>query len=115
MNHPGGSLSPHAGLAHLGVMQLTCFMAGPLVRSGALVRVLEDWDAEAIPVYVVYPPNRHLSSKLRVFVDWVAELFARHTVWQKQLIATCDAKKGNAPDDQAIEPNGAKLAVLSAA
>jgi hypothetical protein len=25
----------------------------------------------------VYPPNRHLSTKLRVFVDWVAELFAR--------------------------------------
>ena len=26
---------------------------------------------------MVYPPNRHLSTKLRVFVDWVAELFAR--------------------------------------
>jgi LysR family transcriptional regulator for bpeEF and oprC len=24
---------------------------------------------------VVYPPNRHLSAKVRVFVGWVAELF----------------------------------------
>jgi DNA-binding transcriptional LysR family regulator len=38
------------------------------------VRLLEDWQAESVPVYVVYPPNRHLSSKLRVFVDWVVEL-----------------------------------------
>jgi LysR family transcriptional regulator, regulator for bpeEF and oprC len=29
-----------------------------------------------VPLYVVYPPNRHLSTKLRIFVDWVAELFA---------------------------------------
>ena len=69
-----------AGLAHLGVMQLTCFMAGPLLRSGELVRVLEDWDTEPIPVYVVYPPNRHLSSKLRVFVDWVVELIGREVM-----------------------------------
>jgi LysR family transcriptional regulator, regulator for bpeEF and oprC len=26
---------------------------------------------------VVYPQNRHLNAKLRVFVDWVAEVFAR--------------------------------------
>ena len=44
------------------------------------MRVLEDWDAEPIPVYVVYPPNRHLSSKLRVFVDWVVELIGREVM-----------------------------------
>ena len=29
------------------------------------------------PLHIVYPPNRHLSNKVRVFVDWLAELFAR--------------------------------------
>ena len=33
---------------------------------------------EPAPLHVVYPQNRHLSSKIRVFVDWVAELFAEH-------------------------------------
>ena len=70
----------NAGLAHLGVVQLTCFMAGPLLKSGELVRVLEDWDSDPVPVYVVYPPNRHLSSKLRVFVDWVVELIGREAL-----------------------------------
>jgi DNA-binding transcriptional LysR family regulator len=67
----------NAGLAHLGVMQLTCFMAAPLMKAGQLVRVLEDWQTDPIPVHVVYPPNRHLSSKLRVFVDWVVELLGQ--------------------------------------
>ena len=87
-----------------------------LVDAGELVPFLCDWESDPLPLYVVYPPNRHLSTKLRVFVDWVAELFARHTVWQKQLIASCDAKNGGSADPQsAAEPNGAKLAVLSAA
>ncbi len=64
----------NAGLAHLGVVQVTCFMAAPLLKSGELVRVLEEWQVDPVQVYVVYPPNRHLSSKLRVFVDWVVEL-----------------------------------------
>jgi DNA-binding transcriptional LysR family regulator len=28
-------------------------------------------------MHVVYPPNRHLSAKVRAFVEWVVELFAR--------------------------------------
>jgi LysR family transcriptional regulator for bpeEF and oprC len=40
--------------------------------------VLGDWVPEPVPLNVVYPENRHLSSKIRVFVDWVAELFADH-------------------------------------
>lgn len=78
----------NAGLAHLGVVQLTCFMAGPLLKSGELVRVLEDWDAEPLPVYVVYPPNRHLSSRLRVFVDWVVELIGREAMGDMKLRST---------------------------
>ena len=75
VNDASGYLN--AGMAHLGVMTLTCFMAAPLLKAGQIVRVLEDWQAEPIPVYVVYPPNRHLSSKLRVFVDWVVDLVGR--------------------------------------
>jgi LysR family transcriptional regulator for bpeEF and oprC len=38
--------------------------------------VLADWQPAALPVHVLYPANRHLSTKVRVFVDWAAELFA---------------------------------------
>jgi LysR family transcriptional regulator for bpeEF and oprC len=38
-----------------------------------------DWLSDEIPFHVVYPSNRHLSSKVRVFVDWVAEILEHHT------------------------------------
>jgi len=47
-----------------------------------MVQVLADWTSEPLPVHVVYPQNRHLSAKVRVFVEWVAELFAKHTYLQ---------------------------------
>ena len=69
-----------AGLAGLGLSYAATFQAYPHLASGALVPVLLDWCAETIPLYVVYPPNRHLSNKVRVFVDWVVELFARDEI-----------------------------------
>ncbi|WP_439519569.1 LysR family transcriptional regulator [Hydrogenophaga sp.] len=67
-----------AVLAGLGVSQIGAFTAVPLIQRGELVQVLPDWTCPTIPLYVVYPPNRHLSAKVRAFVEWVAELFAGH-------------------------------------
>lgn len=75
VNDSIGSLA--AGLAGLGIVYTSTFQAHPHIVSGALVPLLLDWCAETIPLYVVYPPNRHLSTKVRVFVDWVVELFGR--------------------------------------
>ncbi len=64
--------------AGLGVGQIAAFTALPLIERGELVQVLPDWTCDSIPLYVVYPPNRHLSAKVRAFVEWVAELFTQH-------------------------------------
>jgi LysR family transcriptional regulator, regulator for bpeEF and oprC len=42
-----------------------------------LVTLLKGWTRPRHPLHVLYPPNRHLNAKLRVFVDWVAEVFSR--------------------------------------
>ena len=31
-----------------------------------------------MPLYIAFPPNRHVSAKLRVFIDWVVVLMAQH-------------------------------------
>src|SRR5690606_5986492 len=67
-----------AVLAGLGVAQIATLTALPLIESGELVQVLADWKGPVIPLYVVYPPNRHLSAKVRAFVEWVAEVFGQH-------------------------------------
>ena len=73
VNEAGALLS--ATLSELGIMHGPSFICGRHVDSGALVRVLENWRAPAIPIYIVYPANRHLSARVRVFVDWMLELF----------------------------------------
>lgn len=64
-----------AALAGMGVLQTPRFMADPHLESGALVQVLQDWSLEPNPIYIVYSPNRHLSARVRVFVEWLVELF----------------------------------------
>ena len=67
-----------AGLAGLGAMWLPMYMArGPLAR-GELVRLFDDWQIAPMPMYLAFPPSRHVSRKLRVFIDWIVELLARH-------------------------------------
>lgn len=73
-----------AALAGLGIVNTATFMAQPYIAAGLLRPVLADWCSESVPIHVVYPPNKHLSAKLRVFVDWVADLFARSEQIQRQ-------------------------------
>lgn len=65
-----------AALAGLGLAQIPIFMARERLAKGELVQTLTEWSRESLPLYVVYPPNRHLSNKVRVFVDWLVKLLA---------------------------------------
>jgi LysR family transcriptional regulator, regulator for bpeEF and oprC len=67
-----------AAEAGLGIAQIPAFILKDAMERGTLELVLGDWFPEPAPLHVVYPENRHLSSKIRVFVDWVAELLAEH-------------------------------------
>ena len=73
-----------AALAGLGVLHTLPFMVQHHISSGALEPLFAGWCTETIPIHIVYPPNRHLSNKVRVFVDWIAELFARHDLIQRK-------------------------------
>lgn len=68
-----------AGLAGLGILWLPDYMAKPHLASGELVRLVRlfgGWTLDAMPLYIAFPPNRHVSAKLRVFIDWVAGVMA---------------------------------------
>ncbi|MGG2398000.1 LysR substrate-binding domain-containing protein [Pseudomonas sp. SH1-B] len=67
-----------AGLAGLGMLWLPHYMARPHLASGELVHLFDDWQMTPMPMYLAFPPNRHVSAKLRVFIDWVVDLMAEH-------------------------------------
>jgi DNA-binding transcriptional LysR family regulator len=65
-------------LAGLGVVHALTFSVRTHLQSGALEAVLNDWVSDPVPVFVAYRPNRHLSTKVRVFYR-----LARHTVCEQ--------------------------------
>lgn len=67
-----------AGLAGLGILWLPDYMAKPHRASGELVPLFEDWHLDPMPLYIAFPPNRHVSAKLRVFIEWLTGLMAQH-------------------------------------
>lgn len=79
-----GNAYVSAALAGLGIVQAPVFLVDAHLAAGALAPVLAHWRVDPIPLYVVYPPNRHLSNRLRVFVDWVAELVGSHALIQRR-------------------------------
>jgi DNA-binding transcriptional LysR family regulator len=66
-----------AGLASLGIIQAPTYSVRDAIAAGKLVPLLEDWQQQVNAVHVIYAPNRYLSAKVRVFIDWLVELFER--------------------------------------
>jgi DNA-binding transcriptional LysR family regulator len=60
-----------AALAGLGIVQTFTYAAGPALQSGALVEILKPWRPQPYPFHVVYPHNRHVTHRLRVFIEWL--------------------------------------------
>jgi DNA-binding transcriptional LysR family regulator len=60
-----------------GIARALSYQVEPLLRSGSLQRVLDDYEPEPLPVQLVMPSSRHMPPRLRAFVDFaVAQLAA---------------------------------------
>jgi DNA-binding transcriptional LysR family regulator len=76
-----GEASMHAAIAGLGVVRLPRFICGPMLASGELEAVLGHANPPPGGIYALYPHNRHLSTKVRVFVDFLRDRFGERCDW----------------------------------
>jgi LysR family transcriptional regulator, regulator for bpeEF and oprC len=44
------------------------------LKSGQLVQMLTEYAADGPPISVLFPSNRHLTPKVRVFIDFIASI-----------------------------------------
>jgi DNA-binding transcriptional LysR family regulator len=72
-----------AVLAGHGLAWLPAYLCCDALRSGRLVTVLDDYMAPPYAIRALYPHNRHLSAKVRAFVDFLAARFGREPYWEK--------------------------------
>lgn len=72
-----------AALAGLGLVHLGAFLVGKDVREGRLTPVLSGYRREEAAVSAVYPTRRHLSPKVRMFIDHIHAEWSAAPPWAK--------------------------------
>lgn len=76
-----GDLNAEAAAHGAGIAFEPAFIVGPDLRAGRLVPLLQEFVPEPVPIYAVYPSRKHLSAKVRVFVDFLVGRFADAKDW----------------------------------
>ncbi|MGF6371810.1 DNA-binding transcriptional LysR family regulator [Paraburkholderia sp. RAU6.4a] len=71
----GAELYTGAALAGLGIVQVPRYRVDGELAAGRLRVILADYPPPPMPVSVLYPQNRQLSSRVRVFAQWLREIF----------------------------------------
>jgi len=72
-----------AGLAGLGLFRATNFVVGRDFKEGTLIPVLKDFEmTNQVNIYAVYPHSKHLSPKVRAFVDLMTDAFMPVPPWE---------------------------------
>jgi DNA-binding transcriptional LysR family regulator len=72
-----------AVLGGLGISILPTFTVGKDLQSGRLQAVLTEYIPMERNLYALYLPNRHLSGKVRVFIDFLLECFDPPPYWDR--------------------------------
>ncbi|TAN51737.1 MAG: LysR family transcriptional regulator [Rhodospirillales bacterium] len=72
-------------LAGLGIIYLPSFFIGPDLRAKRLIPLLEAYTPQDSGLYAVYPHSRHLSPKVRAFLDFLAQSFPPSPYWDEGL------------------------------
>lgn len=77
-----GDMLVAAAEAGLGVFLLPSFIVHQSIEAGRLVPLLTAAGWTGVVAFAVYPPGRHLSAKVRAFVDFLAERFGGAPYWE---------------------------------
>lgn len=70
-----------AALKGRGIALLPTFIAGADLQQGSLVGILSTYKPPALSLYAIYPQTRHLSVKVRLFIDFLVGRFGDRPYW----------------------------------
>ena len=100
LHRPAGSLAfnsmeacVEAAAVGLGVTQVLSSLAHAAIVAGRLAPVLLDGAAEGPPLYIVYPPSRQLSARIRAFAAFAAEVFDEADAGWRDIVAAAGRRR----------------------
>ena len=85
MQANNGSFLCSAAISGLGIVREPTFIAYKSIAEGLLVPILQDYSLPEVNAYAIYPPTRHLSQRVRRFIDFLVERFSGTPYWEQYL------------------------------
>ena len=85
MQSNNGEALMRAAIDGMGVVRQPTFILSPAILSGALEVLLPGWTPPDLGIQAVWPHSRHLSAKVRSFVDFLAARFGPAPYWDRGL------------------------------
>lgn len=80
-----GDYLAKAAIAGLGVVRTPVFIVYRAIESGDLEPVLTNYRWGDVEAHAVYPPTRHVSRRVRAFIDFLAERYGDEPYWNRCL------------------------------
>ncbi len=74
-----------AVLGGAGIMLTPTFIVGEDIAAGRLLRLLPDYRAKEVTIYAVYAGRRHLTPKVRAFIDYMKQRLSDPPYWDKNI------------------------------
>jgi len=81
-----GEFMRDMAISGLGIIRQPTFIAYEDIVSGNLIPFLHDYRSTPLNLYALYPPTRHLSQKVRLFIDFLVERYTGKPYWEHCLI-----------------------------
>lgn len=78
-----GNLMCDAMIHGMGISLLPTFIAGEAIKTGKATIILNEWRPNPSDISLLYPSNKHLSAKVRAFVDMAVEHFKGEPLFKK--------------------------------
>jgi len=96
-----------AALRGVGIALLPMFLVEEELRSGTLETILPAYSAPSLEIHLIYPPGRRLSTKARLFGDFLATRLRGRTIWEEYFDET-PAAEGVRSDNEPAQPDEAE-------
>ncbi len=93
MRANNGDLLSSVAANGVGITLQPTFIVGDAIKHGELVPILTEYTWPETPGFAVYPPTRHLSYRVRAFIDYLAEYFSGTPYWDEDCDRVLSARQ----------------------
>ncbi|CAG4897262.1 LysR family transcriptional regulator [Paraburkholderia saeva] len=97
--NPGGRLRMDSAealvetaVSGVGIIHLPTYLVSTAVKEGRLVPLLEAFSPPGLPIRAIYPTRRHLTPKVRLFIDSLVEAWQPLAPWEREMTGACSTQ-----------------------